>query len=176
MDAGSITKIATMFEEVHITKGTFFLKANTYCNNIAFVEEGLFRVFAKTDEKEITQWIGTSGYFITDLASFYFNEQAKWNIQALSDTVVYKISKKHFQKINDTVAEWPTLEKLFIAKCFSTLENRVFSLLSMSAEQRYDLLFAQQPEIFNLVPLQYIASMLGMTAETLSRIRAKKVK
>jgi len=65
------------------------------------------------------------------------------------------------------------LEKLFIAKCFITLETRVFHQLSMSAEQRVLNLFEINPEIFLRVPLQYIASMLGMTPETMSRIRKK---
>ena len=70
---------------------------------------------------------------------------------------------------------WPMLEKQFIAKCFLVLEDRVFSFLSLSSEERYTLLFESRKELFNQVPLNYIASMLGMTPETLSRIRKKQV-
>ena len=63
------------------------------------------------------------------------------------------------------------IEKRFIIKCFAMTEDRVFSHLSMTAEERYDLYFEQHKELFNQVPLQYIASVLGMTAETFSRIK-----
>lgn len=67
------------------------------------------------------------------------------------------------------------MEKQFIAGCFVQLEDRVFSHLSLSAEERYDKLFENNKEIFNQVPLQYLASMLGMSPETFSRIRNKKI-
>ena len=67
------------------------------------------------------------------------------------------------------------LEKLFIVRCFSMMEDRIFSHLSMSAEERYNLFFESNRELFNQVPLQYIASMLGMSPETFSRIRKKQL-
>ena len=70
---------------------------------------------------------------------------------------------------------WNELEKKFLVNCFTTLEDRIFSHLSMTAEERYHFFFSQNKELFNLVPLQYIASMLGMTPETFSRIRKKHI-
>jgi len=102
-----------------------------------------------------------------------FKTTARWNIQALTDCKLYTIKQEAYERIRDHVANWDELEKLFIAKCFLTLEDRVFSQISMSAEERYQMLFEQNPGLFNEVPLQYIASMLGMSAETFSRIRAK---
>jgi hypothetical protein len=67
------------------------------------------------------------------------------------------------------------MEKQFITSCFVAIEDRIFQHLSLSAEERYDELFEQNKELFNHVPLQYIASMLGMTPETFSRIRSKKI-
>jgi CRP-like cAMP-binding protein len=67
------------------------------------------------------------------------------------------------------------LEKLFIAKCFAILEDRIFSHLSMTAEERYHFFFGNNKVLFNQVPLQYIASMLGMTPETFSRIRKRQL-
>ncbi|WP_229239031.1 hypothetical protein [Emticicia sp. C21] len=64
---------------------------------------------------------------------------------------------------------------MFIAKCFTMLEDRIFSHLSMTAEERYNFFFQNNKELFNQVPLQYIASMLGMTPETFSRIRRKAI-
>ncbi|HEY5823130.1 MAG TPA: cyclic nucleotide-binding protein, partial [Cyclobacteriaceae bacterium] len=66
-------------------------------------------------------------------------------------------------------------EKLFMVRCFSIMEDRIFGHLSMSAEERYQFFFNQNKELFNQVPLQYLASMLGMTPETFSRIRKKQL-
>lgn len=85
------------------------------------------------------------------------------------------ISKTDYAKIDQVVPRWSTLEKLFIARCFTILEQRIVTHLSLSSEERYTLFFSQNPELFNQVPLQYLASMLGMTPETFSRIRKRQL-
>lgn len=127
------------------------------------------------DEKEITKWISTKGFFIVDLASFVFSQPSRWNIQALTDCELYVIDSTDYQKLIEIVPKWLELEKLFIAKCFTTLEDRVLQHLAMSAEERYNQLFQFNKELFNIVPLQYLASMLGMAPETLSRLRKKNM-
>ena len=142
-------------------------------DRLGFVQTGIIREFVHIGEKEVTKWISTKGYFVVDLASFVFQQTARWNIQALTDCELYVISRKDYQKIGEVIPRWTELEKLFITKCFIVLEDRVLQHLSMSAEERYHQLFSFNQELFNQVPLQYLASMLGMTPETLSRIRKK---
>ncbi len=168
-----LEKIASLFTPQKIAKGDYYLKQGMYCQTLSFIRSGLFRIYAPQDGKEITQWISGKDYFITELSSFIFNTPAKWNIQALSDTTLYTINKESYQKLGIMVPKWHELEKLFIARCFSILEDRIFNLLSLSAEERYQSFFTAYPELFNQVPLQYIASLLGMTPETFSRIRKK---
>jgi CRP-like cAMP-binding protein len=165
--------VASMFKLQEIPKGSYFLRTDHLCDKLSFIKSGMMRIYSTQDDKEITQWISTQGYFVTDLASLIFNKPARWTIQALVDTELYTISKTDYNRIGKFVPRWPELEKLFIAKCFIMLEDRIFSHLSMSAEERYELFFANNKELFNQVPLQYIASMLGMTPETFSRIRKK---
>ncbi|MGE4514498.1 MAG: cyclic nucleotide-binding protein, partial [Chryseobacterium sp.] len=71
--------------------------------------------------------------------------------------------------------QWSDIEKKLIMKCFSMMEDRIFTHLSLTAEQRYDLYFEQNKSLFNKVPLQFIASVLGMSPETFSRIRKRKI-
>ena len=167
--------IASLFKTTTIKRGEFLLKSGKYCNKLSFVQSGLLRIFATIDDKEVTQWISTKGYFSTDLSSFIFEEPSRWTIQALVDTEIYSISKEDYKKIGNLVPTWSELEKLFLVRCFTILEDRIFSHLSMTAEERYKLFFENNKELFNQVPLQYIASMLGMTAETFSRIRKKQL-
>jgi CRP-like cAMP-binding protein len=168
-----LTNFQSLFKKVTIKKGDYLLKQGTDCRHLSFVQSGLLRVYTNTEKKEVTQWISTEGYFTTDLASFIFETPSRWSIQALSDAEVFRISREDYKKLGTIVTAWNELEKRFLVKCFTLLEDRIQSHLSMTAEERYAFFFAQNKALFNQVPLHYIASMLGMTPETFSRIRKK---
>lgn len=171
--SNSLGRIAEMFKEEKLEKGDFFSRQEGTCRRLSFVDHGMVRMYVTLDGKEVTQWISQPGYFITDLSSFLFDEPGRWNIQALTETRIYSIYQSDYQQIGDVVPEWHQLEKRFLARCFTTLEERVFMHLSMTAEERYLQFFKSNKALFNEVPLQYIASMLGMTPETFSRVRKK---
>ncbi|WP_395078074.1 Crp/Fnr family transcriptional regulator [Flavobacterium sp.] len=173
INQNELSKIASLFVKTDLAKADFLLQSGNHCDVLGFVQSGFLRMYSETEDKEITQWISTKGSFVTDLSSFIFGNTTKWNIQALSNSELYIISKLDYENIKNVAPKWAELEKLFITKCFTAMENRIFSFLSLSAEERYNLLYEQNREIFNQVPLQYLASMLGMSAETLSRIRKK---
>lgn len=166
-------KIKNLFRLIQLEKGEFFLKQGQYSKHLAFVEKGVLREFLYINDKEVTKWFSTKGYFAVDLSGFLHGKKSKVNYQALSDTSLLVISKKDYDRIGEGVPEWDRLEKLFLIKCFSVLEDRIIAHLSMNAEERYKQLFDFQPALFNQVPLNQIASMLGMSPETLSRIRNK---
>ena len=168
--------VKDFFKPKVILEGDFFLKEGQYVRQMGFVEKGILREFLYVNGKEVTKWFSTSGYFAVDLSGFLFDQKAKVNYQATTDVELLAISKENYNKISTRVPRWNKLEKMFLAKCFTILENRVVSHLALNAEERYNQLFAFNPTLFNQVPLNQIASMLGMTAETLSRIRKKQTK
>ncbi len=170
-----LVHVANLFKETHLKKGEFFSKKEQYCSKLSFVKSGYIRVFKTVEDKEITQWISDKGFFITDLSSFMFGTRSRWNIQALTDCALYTIEGENYRKIKELIPNWTEIEKRFIAGCFLALEDRIFDHLSLSAEERYDSLYSKNKEMFNQIPLQYLASMLGMTPETFSRIRKKKI-
>ncbi len=165
--------ISSYFERVTLKKGEHYLRAGQHADRLGFVQSGIVREYVQVGDREVTKWISTQGYFVVDLASFLFDRPARWNIHALTDVELYVIKKQRYRQIADAVPRWPELEKLFIARCFTVLEDRVVTHLSMTAEERYQQLFQFNPSLFNTVPLQYLASMLGMTPETLSRLRKR---
>lgn len=169
-----IKTIASFFKERTIKKGDFLLNANKCCDTLSFVENGILRMFRLNDGNEITQCINTKGSFTGNLTSFLFETPSNSSIQALQDTSILYISKSDYLLLGNAVPKWHVFEKLFTQQCFIAIEEKNFTYLSMSAEERYADFFQKNPEIFNQVPLQYIASLLGMSPETFSRIRAKR--
>lgn len=176
VDSNELNAITSKFKPKSIKKGDFLLRTGEVCKELSFIQSGLIRIFVNEEEKEVTQWISTPGYFVTDLSSFIMQDPARFNIQALTDGEIYTITFKDYKSIGNNIPKWHELEKLFLMRCFAIIENRVYSHLSMNAEERYEFFFNQNKELFNQVPLQYLASMLGMTPETFSRIRKKQLK
>lgn len=175
IQADELDEVCALFSSKLVKKGTFFLKENEICDQFCFIKSGYLRIYANSDDKEITQWIATSGYFGTDFSSFFFQKPSRWNIHALEDTELFLITKENYNKIGSIIPNWNELEKSFLIKCLTLVESRVYSHLSMTAEERYTHFFENNKALFNQIPLQYIASMLGMTPETFSRIRKNKV-
>jgi CRP-like cAMP-binding protein len=174
VSGNELVQIASLFELEVMSKGDFYIKDGNACDKLSFVQSGFMRMFAVAGDKEITQWIFSQGYFIGDMHSLTFNVPSRWNIQALTDVTLFTIRQADYDKIVETVPRWPEIEKHFIISCFSIMENRILSHLSMSAEERYASFYEQNKELFNWVPLQYIASLLGMTPETFSRVRKRQ--
>ena len=169
-----LTQLADKFSELRLAKGQDLLRQGSYHPRLAFVRSGYLRVYTETNGKEVTQWISSPGYILTDLAALVYGQAARWTITALTDCELSVISSEAYARLGRDIPGWAAAERSFLAHCFVTLENRVLSFLSMTAGQRYDAFFSEQPELFNSVPLAYLASMLGMTPETLSRIRSDR--
>ena len=144
-------------------------------DKVYIIKRGYLRFFSNKGSKEVTHWIFGKNQLITDVGNYFLDHSTKWNIQTLCDTEVYSLTKRNYEELRKVIPEWDEYERKFILKLLSALENRVYTLISMTAEERYKFLFASDSEIFNKLPLQYVASMLGMSPETLSRIRAKEI-
>ncbi|WP_116126399.1 Crp/Fnr family transcriptional regulator [Lewinella sp. IMCC34183] len=164
--------LSRKFSPLQLAKGEHFLRQGSYRPRMAFVRTGYLRILTEIHGKEVTQWIALPGYLVTDLAALVYDQPARFTITALTDCEMSVISAADYAGLAREIPGWSRAERGFLAHCFVTLENRVLSFLSMTARQRYESFFADHPELFNAVPLQYLASMLGMTPETLSRIRA----
>lgn len=172
-DVDRSEKIADLFVEKTLHRNAFHTTIGSRFGELSFIKSGFLRVYRQADKKEVTQWISSPGEFITDLSCLMFDQPARWNIQALTDCEIYTMDHSTYKNIKQHLENWGDIEKLFMAKCFMTIEDRVFGFISMTAEERYEYLCEMKPELIQQIPLQYLASMLGMTPETLSRIRKK---
>lgn len=168
--------IFSYFQEEKLRKDDLFTKSGQVCNRLSIIKSGILRVYALSDGKEITQWISTGTFLMTEVMGFFFDQPNRWTIEAFTETELLTITKSDYRKLCKEFPQWNEIEKKFIIKCFAMMEERVFSHLSMTAEERYIAYFEKNSALFNQVPLQYIASVLGMTPETFSRIRKRQVK
>ena len=171
-----LIKIADNFKLTELKKGEYFNRIGRTCDKLSFIKSGIIRIFREVDNKEVTQWISTRSSFVTDIGSFTFQSAGRWNIIALTDCELYTIDHKTYINSATFIPHWAEIDKLFITHCLVAIEESVFSHLYMTAEERFIKLFTENPELFNQVPLQYLASMLGMTPETLSRLRNKSIR
>ena len=104
-----LLKIVSYFHLSPLKKGEFFLKAGRICDKLSFHKSGIIRVFVEGEQKEITQWISTKGYFITDLSGIIFNKPAKYAIQALSDCELYTINREDYNNLGKIIPKWHEL-------------------------------------------------------------------
>ena len=141
--------IREYFKPVEIKEGEYFLKEGQYVKQMGFVEKGILREFLYVNDKEVTKWFSTSGYFAVDLSGFLFDQKSKVSYQAMTDVELLAISKENYNRISTRVPRWDKLEKMFLAKCFTVLENRVVSHLALNSEERYNEFLPWQKEVFN---------------------------
>ncbi len=166
-----MTHILSNFEIAHLKKGDYFLESGKICRKMAFIASGYLRMFNVPDGREITFWIGSTGKFITSLSSFIFESENFWNIQALTDCTLYVIRRENHFALGKQLPQWLEFDNVLLAHSFALLEQSMFSQLHTTAQQRFDKLLLENPALFNHVPLKHIASMLGITPESLSRLR-----
>ncbi|MCC9042983.1 Crp/Fnr family transcriptional regulator [Myroides sp. M-43] len=162
-----------LFVPIKFDKGEILISDLSKNCHLYYILEGYVRVYTLMDGKEVTQWIGSPNYFITDLSTWIFNTPIKWTIEAITPVKAIYITQKNYHLLSSQVNNWLEKERFFIGHCFEQMEVRILEFLTLTAEQRYLSFFKQSGSLFNEVPHQYIASMLGMSPETLSRLRNK---
>lgn len=151
------------------------MKQGDLCTEIGFIQSGILIEIESVDGKEITRWIYSEGEFVSDLSSFTSEQKTIASYQAVENVEMCAIGKKDFDRLSQHIPAWRDLELRSLTECSQALKNRLTTQLSMKAEERYKHFFEQNPSLFNRVPLIHIASVLGMSPETLSRIRKKQI-
>lgn len=154
-------------------KGSFLVKQGEICRNSYLIESGVARKFYQSDTKEIT----TALYFENDLAicfSSYARQEASTEfIQVLSDVRASAISYDEFQTAKKRHPVLLELDLMLTEFQTMWLEERLFQFQTLSATERYKLLLQKDARVIQAVPVTIVASYLGISIETLSRIRAK---
>lgn len=138
-----------------------------------FIEKGLSRTFYYKDVKDITDWISTEGTFACSIVSFITRQPDIRNIELLEDSVIWGIHHDDLEKLYSQHHDIERLGRLLVSAGVVQMQHRFDELHFTSASERYKQLLKIHPDIVLRVPLGMIASYLGITQETLSRMRAQ---
>ncbi|HWI92306.1 MAG TPA: Crp/Fnr family transcriptional regulator [Flavisolibacter sp.] len=157
-----------------VPKDHFLLKEYIVSDYIYFIEKGIARIFYHKNEKEVTEWIAMDQQFFLSITSFFQRVPSKLIIHTLEPSEVYGIHHDDFMKLAEKHHDIERLLRKMVTGSLILSQIRMDSIQFETAQQRYDRLLDTSPEIIKRVPLSYIASFLGVTLETLSRIRSAK--
>lgn len=151
----------------------YFFQAGQVCRFVAFVHSGLVRMFMPADGKEITVDLISEGTFITDYGSFLSRTPSEVSIEALEPTELCLLSHEKMQWLYAHLPQGEKLGRLIAEKLYLQTVERLKSFYAETPEQRYRRLSAQLETLLGRVPQYYVASVLGVVPETLSRIKKR---
>ena len=156
-----------------LAKNEYLLTEGQVCRHLYFLQQGALRGFYNLDGKEITHWFGFENDFVTSFHSFTTREPSVENIQLLEGSILWSISKDTVSDLFNEYHEIERLVRIAYEKYYIRLEERFVNAQFKTARERYENLLQQTPHILERVPLGCVASYLGISQETLSRIRSQ---
>ncbi|MDB5242537.1 MAG: hypothetical protein JWP57_3162 [Spirosoma sp.] len=172
----SVEEKAALEKVLHtrlLKKGDYFLKEGDPCASIAFIEKGSVRSYYQLEDRHVCKEFIFENGLIGSFAGFFAQEPSSLYIEALEDTQLIELFYDDVLWLYDQYPAWQKLGRIIAQDQFIRAEKREASFLKDPPEVRFRSLIDEHPKIFKRVPLQYIASYLGITRETLSRYRNK---
>ncbi len=173
-----ISPEAEMFLQQHVIpcsigKRKLLLQEGERCEHIYFVGKGALRGFTREEQKDITTWITIENELVTSILGMDDRMVPIENIQALEKCELLALTYVDLQEMYDRFPEVNILARKIFARYYADAEKRAFIARLTKAENKYRYFLLRHRDLANRIPLKYIASYLGVTLETLSRIRKK---
>lgn len=158
-----------------IKKKAVFLKLDEIENHISFIESGVVRLYIPKEnpEKEITFGFSFKDQFISAYDSFLTRKPSAYQLQTLTETTILSITYNDLQEVYKKTQIGNLIGRLTAEGLFLIKSKREQNLLNLTAQERYIGLFKERPELLKIIPLKYISSYIGVTAQALSRIRKR---
>ncbi len=166
-------RIINDFKVNEVSKGTKILTHGNKANNLYFIEKGILHNYYYHDDKQVSSWFYTENQFITSWYSFYAQKQSFEEIECLEDCILYHISYNDYQKLIADFPAFGNFSRLLAEEMLTFLDEFSKGWSFLSAKDKYQSLLSYFPDIELRVKLGYIASFLGISQETLSRLRAQ---
>ena len=169
-------ELSGVLKVVELPKNDCLLEIGQVSDHIYFVLEGILRSSYSFEGKDVTRWFCFPGHFAASYFSFAYRQSSEDCLSSLTEVKLLSISYKSLQLLTHQDNVWVDLNKRLLEHYYTISLQRVASFQTQSTVERYERLLQEHPAIEHEVPLGYIASYLGMTQETLSRIRRRKKK
>ena len=159
-----------------LPKGTTLVKEGQLSDKTFFIIKGCARAYYLKEGKDISDWFAFEDEFISSINSFFLNVPSPHYIEVLEDSILLEISRNDVEKLSEKYHDFERLTKVIVTKTMLQQQQRIVSMQFYTAEEKYKNLLSIRKDITNRVPLTHIASYIGITLETLSRIRNMAVR
>lgn len=173
MDDDTFNLSVPFLKVISIDKGQHFVNAGIVCKQIAYIDKGIFRIYHLKDGVEVNTCFCIENSITSAFSSFASGTESEQSIQALENCVIVSLSKENLLNLYKSSPIWQSVGMLMTEKECLRLSNRASSLSFETALEKYKNILQFQPELIRRVSLQNIASYIGVSRETLSRIRKK---
>jgi CRP-like cAMP-binding protein len=174
MNEEDVRLFANIMRELKYKKGTIIIFEGQISTHRYLIKKGLIRVFYLKEGKDISEFFGFENTGFSCLDSLYLHTPTEFYVEALEDCTLYAYSKDSFDELCRANIKFALLNAKMLEYILIMLQKRLRSVQFYTAEERYQNLIKYKPAIFQRVPLKHIASYLGVTSETLSRLRVNK--
>lgn len=166
--------LAGVLQRMELPKGHLLVKPGAVCNYVYLIETGLTRTFYHKDDKDVTDWLSAEGDFACSIISYLTRQPDRRGIELLEDSVLWGLHHDELERLYEQYHDIERLGRLLVSFGLIQVQQRFDDLHFATAAQRYETLMSTHPSLILRVPLGMIASYLGITQETLSRIRAAR--
>jgi len=171
LDAKAIEVVTSNVCELHLRKGDYFSAAGKIPKQVGFVTHGVIRgYYYDSRGEEITRCFISENSIAVDYVNFEDNAVSSEYLQACTDCTLLVFSKQGWEELTQAIAGWNNIKNRMVQKCMYQ-KSRRGPVISQDAATRYVEFLENYPQLINRIPLAYVASYLGVTPQSLSRIR-----
>lgn len=157
-------------------KGDFLVRNGDMCDRLHIIRKGLIRGYFNYEDKEVTTWVSVDNEFVTSISGYFKKEPALENIQCLEDTYTESISYNDMRFAIENFKEMSKIHRVLLEEYYVQAEHRSFMARIPTAIGRYEhFLKISNSQILDRLPKKYLASLLNMRPETLSRLNKQLV-
>lgn len=173
LSAERVSRLTDLLEAVELKKGHLLFKEGKTCRDLYFLEKGIARAYCSTGDTDLTFWFGMEGDLLMSFNGYINNSAGYETIALLEDALLYKVPIAGLEHLYQTDIQFANWGRKLTEKELIQTEERFISRQFKTAAERYKTLMEEAPQLIRRVQLGYIASYLGITQVTLSRIRAE---
>jgi len=171
-DKNCVDAFVEKFQTREVVRNTILLREGEKCNDLVFIKKGCARMYYNTEETEVSVWFAFDGSTAIDLVSFISDRPSEYTIQAVEDSEIQVLPRQVLVKLYEELPESHTLIRKLWEDAIIHLIERFTKLQKLSAKERYkDLL--RKPDYLARIPQKYLASFIGVTPTSFSRIRSQ---